>query len=213
MTFVTSNPPGTLCRRIKLSTSNPALASKTIARTISTTTSAARVRCALALSLPPRGASLSDTARFERDARHAGNKLEVIPTPRLATAVTTRTRGSGDISSMRGMLGRNAFSESMLQIATTNPARPPRTLSKVLSPSNCSIIRQRPAPSAARILISRLRESERASNRFATLTQATSSTQPAIAHNISNAECVLPIMALTSGMTFAPVYSFESGYC
>jgi len=118
--------------------------------------------------LAPRGASFSDTARFERDARHAGNKPETIPTPTLAMAVTTRTRGSGEISSMRGMLGRIAFSESMPQIAITNPARPPSRPSNVLSASNCLIIRQRPAPSAARMLNSRLRESDRASNRFAT---------------------------------------------
>ena len=74
------------------------------------------------------------------------------------------------------------------------------------------MICQRPAPSAARILISRLRESERASKRFATFTHATSRTQPAIAHNMSKAERVLPTIALSSRTTFAPVFIF-CGYC
>lgn len=72
---------------------------------------------------------------------------------------------------------------------------------------------QRLAPSAARMLISLLRESERARSRFATLTQATSKTQPAIAHNMSSAERALPTIALISGKTFAAVFDFESGYC
>ena len=83
----------------------------------------------------------------------------------------------------------------------------------MLSLSNCLIMCQRPAPSAARILISLLRESERASSRFATFTHATSRTQPAIAHNMNNAERVPPIIAFNCGKTFAPTFVFESGYC
>ncbi len=105
---------------------------------------------------------------------------------------------------MRGTLGRKAFSESIPQIARSSPAKPPKAPSKALSTSSCLTICQRPAPSAARMPISLLRDSERASSRFATLTQATSRTQPAIAHNISKAECALPTIALSSGKTFAP---------
>ena len=136
-----------------------------------------------------------------------------MPTPRLTNAVNARTRGSGEISSIRGMLGRKAFSESIPQIAMSNPAKPPSAPSKILSTSNCLMMCQRPAPSAARMLISRLRESERASSRFATFTQATSRTQPAIAHNMNNAERVLPTIELISEMTFAPTCSLLSGYC
>ena len=63
------------------------------------------------------------------------------------------------------------------------------------------------------ISMSILRESERASSRFATFTQATSRTQPAIAHNMNNAERVLPTIELISEMTFAPTCSLLSGYC
>src|SRR5882724_8930010 len=77
---------------------------------------------------------------------------------------------------------------------------------------SCLMICQRPAPRAARMLISRFRESERASNKFATLTHATSRTQPAIAHNMNNAERVLPTSAASSGITFAPAFIF-CGYC
>src|SRR5205823_13296139 len=75
------------------------------------------------------------------------------------------------------------------------------------------MICQRLAPSAARMLISLLRESERARSRFATLTPATSKTQPGIAHNMSSAERASPTIALISGRTFAAVFDFDSGHC
>ncbi len=47
-----------------------------------------------------------------------------------------------------------------------------------LSVSNCRMIRPRPAPTAARMAISRLRPVARASRRLATLAHAMSSTKP-----------------------------------
>ncbi len=62
-------------------------------------------------------------------------------------------------------------------IATINPAAPAKKASNRLSVINCRTIRPRPAPTAARIAISRVRAVAFASNRVATLAQAISRTK------------------------------------
>ncbi|HSE38622.1 MAG TPA: hypothetical protein VLG74_15070, partial [Blastocatellia bacterium] len=70
--------------------------------------------------------------------------------------------------------------------ASKNPKAPPAIDSSVLSVSSCRIKRPRPAPSAARIAISRSRRINRARVRFATLAQAISKTSPAVPSKIKN---------------------------
>ena len=212
--FVGLKPGRTRCKRRKLLTSNPAVASRTNASTISTTTRAERVRRPRAPSLEPRVVSFKVPARSLCDARQAGSRPASIPTNKLTAPVKTRTRKSGEISPMRGMLeGRKPRSESIPQTARTNPARPPKTPSSALSVSSRFTICQRPAPSAARMPISFWRESERARRRLATLTHATRSTHPAIAHNISRAGLVSPTTAVRRGTRVTATCAFESGYC
>jgi hypothetical protein len=62
--------------------------------------------------------------------------------------------------------------------AITSPIAPPATASSRLSASSCRTTRQRPAPSAARIEISRDRPTARESIRFATFAHAIISTNP-----------------------------------
>ena len=69
---------------------------------------------------------------------------------------------------------------------STSPSTPPASESSTLSVSNCPTMRLRPAPSAARIAISRRRIVARASNKFATFAHAISSTQPTAPSNTSS---------------------------
>ena len=154
-TLVGSKPGCTFCRRRKLWTSRLALASNTNARTISTTTSRARVRPLCKPSVDPRTFSLSDPVMFGCDARHAGKSPANNAAPRLTSAVNAITRRSGDTSAIRGMFaGKNAFNESSAQIAIINPITPPPALRSTLSESSCLTMCQRLAPSAVRMLIS-----------------------------------------------------------
>ena len=70
---------------------------------------------------------------------------------------------------------------------------PPAQASTMLSVSNCRTMRQRPAPSVARVASSRDRDAARASVRLATLTQAISSTNPttvSIGHSSDRFRCM-----------------------
>ena len=66
------------------------------------------------------------------------------------------------------------------------PAAPPNTASAMLSVSNCRMMRERVAPSAERIVISRVLSLESASSRLATFAQAIRSTSVTPANNASS---------------------------
>ena len=66
---------------------------------------------------------------------------------------------------------------------------------------------RRPAPRAARVAVSRARVADRASSRFVTFTQATSSTNPTALHSTSNAGRASPTTRSSSGR----MRSFRSG--
>ena len=86
-----------------------------------------------------------------------------------------RTSLKPGASTDRGTSATSAF-EPQNAIMIPNSAATPA--SARLSESSCAARRARPAPSAIRTAISRRRDSERASNRLATLTHAISSTTP-----------------------------------
>jgi len=67
--------------------------------------------------------------------------------------------------------------------ATGQPSRPPANDSTMLSIRSCRMMRQRPAPMATRIEISRDLPAARESSMFATLAQAIRRTKPPAAHN------------------------------
>ncbi len=76
---------------------------------------------------------------------------------------------------------------------------PPTKLSSRLSLRICPISRPRPAPSAARIAISLRRPVTRASNRLATLTQASKSSSPTAPSNSKSAGLMFSNNAASSG--------------
>ena len=79
-----------------------------------------------------------------------------------------------------------AVSSESVELATSRPAAPPASDSKVLSVRSWRISCPRPAPSAARTASSRSRRSRRASERFATLAHAMSSTSAVVPSRISS---------------------------
>ena len=80
------------------------------------------------------------------------------------------------------------------QIAISHPSTPPVIDSNTLSTSNCRITRQRLAPRAARMEISRDRPTARPSNRFATL-----------AHAINSTNATAPRSAVNMTVIFGPL--------
>jgi hypothetical protein len=124
--------------------------------------------------LTPRPSSFITAVRSARDARHAGT----IPARSAAPAVASTTKSSTVPS--RRMSIQNGGSVSAIarlksvtpSCAMASPAAPPTAASVNTSTSICLITRARPAPSAPRIAISRVRSAARASVRLATLAHA-----------------------------------------
>ena len=90
--------------------------------------------------------------------------------------------------SKASLTGRSAWismwpSTLLDQIPNTTPMAPPIRARLTLSVTSCASNRDRRAPSAVRIAISRSRVVARTSTRLATLTQANRSTMPASERN------------------------------
>ena len=113
-------------------------------------------------------------------ARHAGTKPKSTPVSSETASVKASTRQfrlrSTPLGKIPVSLSVSARSALLLQNAKSTPTAPPNAASSTLSVSSCRTRRQRPAPTASRTLISALRKAARASNRFATLAHAISST-------------------------------------
>ena len=84
--------------------------------------------------------------------------------------------------------------------------------STTVSVKSCRNNRPRPAPSAARSDSSDLRDSARASCRFATFAQATSSTRTTAASSVSSAGRSGPAICSRSDSTVTPISAFSAGY-
>ena len=98
----------------------------------------------------------------------------------VAATAIPRTRASGLMSSSIGSV--TAFeSAGVASNATATPRNPPTTASTAPSIASCRINRPRPAPSAARVASSVIRDAPRASSRLATFTEAISITTPTTA--------------------------------
>ena len=97
------------------------------------------------------------------------------------------------------LAGPRATRARVHQKATASPAVPPSRPSRRLSVRNCRTSRARPAPSADRTATSRVRDCARASSRFATLTQAISSTKVTAPSSTSSAGRTLRTIRSCSG--------------
>ena len=171
-------PSATLFRATKLLMSRPAAASSTTENAISATTRSSRGRFDLApltVRPPP---CLSASFKSMRDAYSTGtspkNRLHKTQTPR----VNASTCPSMVVSASRGTVAGASLTRAFkLPPATINPAAPANKASNRLSAISWRTMRPRPAPIAARIAISRVREVALVSNSVATLAQAMSSTR------------------------------------
>ena len=145
-------------------------------RATSPITKACRKRAGMAVT---RAVSLRVSCTSGRLACQAGAKPKKTPVRMDTSAVNASTLVSSSISFARGraspLMPRINPSP---QFAKRNPRTPPASESKRLSVSSWRMIRQRPAPSAARTAISLCRVEARAKSRFATLPHAINSTIP-----------------------------------
>ena len=126
--------------------------------------------------------------------------------------VNTSTHRSKRICSTRGTVpgGASATNPGTPQSAIKIPAAPPASATKVLSVSNCRTSRQRPAPKAVRTAISCCRPAARASNRFATLAQAMSSTNATAPAKIKSDARIFATRSSLSGRICASSFLLSS---
>ena len=164
-------------RRAKLLINSPAPTSSTKANAISTTTRLLRRRCRDWLAVVARLPSFNASLTLARAALHAGSSPKTMPVSSDSNSVKASTPLSMPMVTGRGRLaGLSASSRSTPHIARTTPSAPPSTASSTLSTTSWRTSRQRRAPSAARITISRCRAAARASSRLAKFVQAINST-------------------------------------
>ncbi len=97
--------------------------------------------------------------------------------------------------------------------ADSSPSAPPMEASNMLSLRSCRIMRDRPAPSAARRAISLPRPAERASCRLATLAHAISNTQPTAQSNTHIALYGVPRMTSRTEVKVTLQPLLNVGYC
>src|ERR1041384_2057631 len=152
--------PGSTARnKAKLFINSPAPTSNTSAKAISATTSALRRRCRAKLAVEARLLSFSASATSAFAALHAGINPKTTPVSNDNSSENVSTYPSMPIAVSRGRLaGFNAVRRSTPHIARTTPSAPPSAASNTLSTISWRTSLKRPAPSAARITISRGRE-------------------------------------------------------
>ncbi len=97
--------------------------------------------------------------------------------------------------------------------ASIRPRKHPEPASKKPSTANWRTSRARPAPSAPRTAISRLRLSALTSSRLETLTNPIRDRSPAPASSAISVGRISPRIASTSGITVALRSRLEWGYC
>ena len=102
---------------------------------------------------------------------------------------------------------------SLPQDASAVPNAPAKSASSKLSVKSCLTTRVLPAPIAVRMAISRPRVVARARRRFATFTQAISSTKPTAIIITTSAGRIAPVSCSCSDFSRTPKYLLVSGYC
>ena len=125
-----------------------------------------------------RAPSRSPSMPVPRHARSAGMTPKRRPVTVVRNAAKTSTRASSTVASETGNdVGTRRASRGVATAASAIPAAPPIADSSSVSVSSCRTIRSRPAPSAARTVISRRRAMNRTRRRLARLVQAINSRQ------------------------------------
>ena len=103
-------------------------------------------------------------------------------------------------------VGATARSASRLPRASARPSAPPAPASSKPSTSSDRAIAHRPAPSDARIAISRWRDADRARSMLATLKQAMASSTPTPAKSTSTDVRTWPVSTSRRGVTIRLVF-------
>ncbi len=161
----------------------------------------------------PRLPSVSPSRRSRPPSRQTGARPNRRPLPSESASAKTSTRRSSPISWARGMVpGPSERSASSPQTASRSPQAPPSTPSSRLSSSSSFASRAREAPSAERIVTSRIRPATRASVRLATLAQAMRRTSATAPMNTSSAGRTSPTICSRRPTTSAPQLVLLSGY-
>ncbi len=170
-------PGSKLVTLTMLRTTRPETTSSANDSAISPTTSQRDMRPMRRL-VDPRPSSFSNGSTSPRDARSAGTR----PATSAASTVTAVTK-SRTVPSMRMSSQKGGDVSAMLRVkirtpacAMATPSPAPVTASTNTSTSVLRITWPRDAPRAVRTATSRVRSAARASTRFATLTQAMTST-------------------------------------
>ena len=204
MTRAGSKPRSTLRRDVRVRTINPQPTSSTMASAISRITRPDCVRWRRHPVPAADPASLNAALRSTRDVVSAGSTPNSMPVASATPAVNHTTPGSSAIpAASRASAGiASAPARTIARKPTTpaaRPSTPPATASSVLSVSNCRTTRERCAPSAARVAISRRRRCPRASSSVATLAHPINSTNTTAPVSIRRAGLTSPTIASRSG--------------
>ena len=153
-----------------------------------------------------RGRGPTRAARPAAGARGSGTPAPARTSTPAAIAISKRERDRAAvhvhaIEARNARPAQSAAAGRAPRRSTTRPTAPPAAASTRLSVSICRTSRPRSAPSAMRILISRVRPAARTSSRLPTLAQAISSTQPTAASRISSAGRAAATTVSCSGTT------------
>ena len=186
-TCIIWNPGSTSRSRRKLCNSNPALTSKTTVRPYSEITAIdIHLRWRL-LCVPVRPPSRSVLAMSSRDISNAGASAKTRGVRQQTANVKINAEKSILISSRRGIsTGVIVTRTGVMRVANANPISPADRASSRPSVRTWRTTSARLAPSAHRTANSRLRSTDLASRRFATLAHPISSTTPIALSSTSN---------------------------
>ena len=153
-------------------------------------TAACTTRSALRLneerSVVPRPAPRKASAGSVRVANHAGAAPKMIPVSNARAKANANTTSDGMALMGRKFALRKASARSSRAATTAKmrPRIPPAIASRTLSVKACVMTCRRVAPMAMRSAVWPRRATARASNKFATLAQATSRTKPQTVNRI-----------------------------
>lgn len=166
---------------MKLRVIRPAPASSTSVKASSTASRLATSRLGRDPSVADRPPSRRPSMTLLRARCTAGQRPEMaaLTTQTITTNKNTRPSIVHRIQYGKSMLASVALNIRVASAASTTPSAPANVVSSTLSMSNCRRTSHRVAPCASRMAVARVRASERANRRLATLTQAMRSTRPA----------------------------------
>ncbi len=202
-TSVGSKPRSALINARKLRPRSDAPTSSTQAIVTCPDMMSIRARAVRDRTPAPTGAvpsSPSASTRLSRRTRNAGNSPKTMLVPTETTSAKTRTTASTPSASRRGKSAGNQDGIDRCSSAVSaRPAAPPLSPRSRLSTSSWRVTRALPAPSAARIAISRLLVVVRASCRLATFAVAVASSKPTATSSTTSGRRTSAVNASANG--------------